>query len=103
MLATWNYSAMNFSGAPPNPRKTTSVRHLGMAEIARLKEAALAMPQSFWDEGDAKKPNHLDTLDKTRPIIIRIVSPNFLDWRSSKDGPLWIEPRAALEAARPED
>jgi hypothetical protein len=82
---------MNFDGASPNPRKTTSVRHLGRVDVARLKEAVLAIPESVWAEEDSKKPNRFDTLDKTEHIIFRMVSSNFLDWRNSEDRPLWSE------------
>ena len=88
---------MNFSDAPPNPRKTTSVRYLGTVDIARLKQAVLTIPKSVWDEEDAKKPNRFDTLDKTRHIIFRMVSSNFLDWRGSEDRPLWSQWRSLLE------
>ncbi len=32
-----------------NPRKTTSLRHLGKVDIAQLREAVLAIPESVWD------------------------------------------------------
>ena len=37
----------------PNPRKTTSVRHLGQVDIARLREAVLAIPDAMWDAENA--------------------------------------------------
>ena len=88
---------MNFEGAAPNPRKTTSVRHLGTVDISRLKEAVLAIPEEVWDQEDARKPNRFETLDKTRHIIFRMVSSSFRDWRDSQDGALWAEWRALLE------
>ena len=33
----------------PNPRKTTSLRHLGKVDIAQLREAVLAIPEPVWD------------------------------------------------------
>ncbi|MFL6735496.1 MAG: aspartyl/asparaginyl beta-hydroxylase domain-containing protein [Sphingomonas sp.] len=88
---------MNFKGASPNPRKTTSVRYLGTVDISRLREAVLAIPNSVWEEEDSRKPNRFDTLDTTQHIIFRMVSSNFLDWRSSQDRPLWDEWRPLLE------
>jgi hypothetical protein len=88
---------MNFNDFSPNPRKTTSVRHLGTVDISRLREAVLAIPEEVWDREDSKKPNRFDTLDKTRHIIFRMVSSNFLDWRSAEDAPLWTEWRRLLE------
>lgn len=80
----------------PNPRKTTSIRRLGTVDIARLREAVLAIPESVWDAENASKPNRFGALDATRHIIFRFVS-NFTDWRTSYDGPLWAEWRAVLE------
>ena len=40
-----------------NPRKTTSLRHLGKVDIAQLREAVLAIPESVWDAEDQNKPN----------------------------------------------
>lgn len=97
MLATWNCSAMNFNGASPNPRKTTTVRPLGSVDIAGLREAVLAIPEPVWDEEDAKKPNRFDTLDKTQHIIFRMVSSNFIDWRGAEDRPLWAPWRPLLQ------
>jgi len=88
---------MNFDGATPNPRKTTSVRHLGTVDISRLKQAVLAISDEVWDEEDARKANRFDTLDKTRHINFRMVSSSFVDWRESEDGPLWAEWRSLLE------
>ena len=88
---------MNFDGATPNPRKTTSFRKLGTVDISQLKEAVLAIPEDVWDAEDARKPNRFDTLDKTRHIIFRMVSSSFLDWRHAEEGPLWQEWRALLE------
>jgi len=80
----------------PNPRKTKSVRRLGTVDIARLREAVLALPESVWDEEDATKPNRFEALSSTRHIVFRFVS-NFLDWRESYDRPLWNEWRSLLE------
>ena len=41
----------------PNPRKTTSLRHLGKVDIAQLREAVLAIPESVWDAKNQNKPN----------------------------------------------
>ena len=79
-----------------NPRKTTTVRHLGRVDIARLREAVLALPESVWDSEDAGKPNRFGALDATRHIIFRFVS-NFLDWRESYEKPLWQEWKPLLE------
>ena len=40
-----------------NPRKTTSLRHLGKVDIAQLREAVLAIPESVWDAENQNKPN----------------------------------------------
>jgi hypothetical protein len=80
----------------PNPRKTTSIRRLGTVDIARLREAALAIPEAVWDAENASKPNRFDALDATRHIIFRFVS-SFRDWRQSYDGPLWAEWKPLVE------
>ena len=80
----------------PNPRKTNSVRHLGAVDIARLREAVLAIPDAVWKRENANKPNRFGALDATSHIIFRFVS-NFTDWRKSDDRPLWTEWRPILE------
>ena len=80
----------------PNPRKTTSMRKLGMVDIARLREAVLAIPEAVWDLENAEKPNRFEALDRTRHIVFRFVS-NFRDWRDSYDRPLWDEWKPLLE------
>lgn len=80
----------------PNPRKTRIIRHLGSVDIARLKEAVIALPESLWDAEDSNKPNRFGALDATRHIIFRFVS-NFRDWRHSYERPLWAEWKPLLE------
>ena len=80
----------------PNPRKTTSVRHLGRIDIARLRDAVRALPEAVWDAENAAKPNRFDALDSTRHIIFRFVS-KLADWRQSFDGPLWGQWQPLLE------
>ena len=63
-----------------NPRKTTSIRKLGGVDIAKLKEAVLALPESVWQAENESKPNRFGALDATQHIIFRFVS-NFVDWR----------------------
>ena len=79
-----------------NPRKTESIRELGTVDIARLREAVLAIPEAVWDAENAIKPNRFGALDATRHIVFRFVS-NFRDWRDSYDGPLWAEWKPLLE------
>lgn len=74
----------------PNPRKTKSIRRLGKVDIADLRDAVLALPESVWDAENAAKPNRFGALDATRHIIFRFVS-NFVDWRQSYHRPLWDE------------
>ncbi len=80
----------------PNPRKTTSVRRLGQVDIARLREAVLAIPETTWDAENADKPNRFEALDRTRHIVFRFVS-DFQDWRSHYARPLWDTWRELLE------
>jgi hypothetical protein len=79
----------------PNPGKTSSIRRLGTVDIARLREAVLAIPAAVWDAENADKPNRFNALDATRHIIFRFVS-NFYDWLDSYDRPLWSEWRPLL-------
>lgn len=81
-----------------NPRKTSSVRHLGAVDIVRLREAVLAIPESVWEQENAAKPNRFDALDRTCHIPFRFVR-NFDDWRVSDDMRLWSDWRALLEPA----
>ena len=80
----------------PNPRKTTTIRRLGQVDIAELREAVLALPDAFWDEQNAQKPNRFEALETTRHIVFRFL-PDFIDWRDSRDLPLWEEWRGLLE------
>ena len=79
-----------------NPRKTSSVRRLGTVDIAELRAAVLALPESVWDAEDAGKPNKFDALDATRHIIFRFVT-RLRDWRESYDRPLWAEWQSLIE------
>ena len=79
-----------------NPRKTESIRELGTVDIARLREAVLAIPEAVWDAENAIKPNRFGALDATRHIVFRFVS-NFRDWRDTYDGPLWAQWKLLLE------
>lgn len=73
-----------------NPRKTRSIRQLGNVDIAALREAVDAIPESLWDAENADKPNRFEALDRTRHIVFRFVS-DFQDWRRSYDRPLWAQ------------
>ena len=80
----------------PNPRKTSTIRRLGSVDVARLREAVLAIPESVWDAENATKPNRFGALDATRHIVFRFVS-SFRDWRESHDRPQWSEWKALLD------
>lgn len=79
-----------------NPRKTGSVRLLGTVDIAALRLAVDAIPETVWDAENADKPNRFEALDKTRHIVFRFVD-DFHDWRRSHDRALWNEWRELLE------
>lgn len=79
-----------------NPRKTATIRRLGVVDIAALKAAVLAIPETVWDAENADKPNRFEALDKTRHIVFRFVD-SVRDWRASHDRPAWAEWRALLE------
>ncbi len=79
-----------------NPRKTTSLRRLGPVDIAALRAAVLALPESVWDAENAGKPNRFEALDRTRHIVFRFVD-SVRDWRSSHDRPVWAEWRGLIE------
>ena len=81
-----------------NPRKTATIRRLGAVDIAELKAAVLAIPESVWDAENAGKPNRFEALDKTRHIVFRFVD-SVRDWRSSHDRPAWAQWRERLEPA----
>ena len=79
-----------------NPRKTTTVRHLGPVDIATLKTAVLAIPEAVWDAENAAKPNRFGVLDETQHIVFRFAdTPR--DWRKSHDRPAWSHWRDLLE------
>ena len=73
-----------------NPRKTSSILHLGPVALAGLVESVLAIPESVWDEENAAKPNKFDALSSTRHIVFRFVS-SPLHWGQSYDRPLWSQ------------
>lgn len=79
-----------------NPRKTTTIRRLGPVDIAALKAAVLAIPETVWDAENAGKPNRFEALDRTRHIVFRFVD-SVRDWRGSHDRPAWAEWRALIE------
>jgi hypothetical protein len=79
-----------------NPRKTTSIRRLGTVDVAEVREAVLAIPESVWNAENESKPNRFGALDATQHVIFRFVS-NFQDWRESYDRPLWSEWKPLLE------
>jgi hypothetical protein len=79
-----------------NPRKTQSVRRLGSVDVARLRDAVLAIPEAQWDAENASKPNRFDTLTSTRHIVFRFIT-DFVDWRHSYERPLWKEWQSLLE------
>jgi hypothetical protein len=101
-----------------NPRKTSSLRHLGKVDIAQLREAVLAIPESVWDAEDENKPNRRyqevggtwvpvpgRVFATTRHIVFRFVTSQ-QDWRESADWPLWQQWRERLlpvmeQATRP--
>lgn len=71
-----------------NPRKTSSVRRLGGVDIATLREAVLAIPETVWDAENEGKPNRFAALGETRHIVFRFVR-SLTDWRTSDQRPLW--------------
>lgn len=79
-----------------NPRKTTTVRKLGPVDIAALRAAVLAIPESVWEVENAAKPNKFEVLDQTRHIVFRFIS-SPRDWRGSYDCPAWAQWRGLLE------
>lgn len=79
-----------------NPRKTTSIRRLGPVDIAALRAAVLALPESVWEAENAGKPNRFEALDRTRHIVFRFVD-SVRDWRSSHDRPAWAEWKDLIE------
>jgi hypothetical protein len=88
-----------------NPRKTTSVRQLGMVDISGIRDAILAIPESVWEKENADKPNRFKAFDVTSHIVFRFVD-DTRDWRGSHDRPLWADWRARLlpvmeQATRP--
>lgn len=79
-----------------NPRKTTSVRTLGLVDITTLEAAVLAIPEEVWDAENAGKPNKFEVLEETRHIVFRFIdSPR--DWRGSHDRAAWLRWRGLLE------
>ncbi len=89
---------MTVTHRPPvaNPRKTTTIRPLGLVDITALRAAVLAIPEDVWNAENANKPNKFEVLDQTRHIVFRFVdSPR--DWRQSHDRPAWSEWQGVLE------
>jgi len=79
-----------------NPRKTTTVRHLGPVDVAALQAALLTVPEAIWAAENGAKPNRFEALDATRHIVFRFIdSP--LDWRGSHDRPAWPQWRDLLQ------
>ncbi len=83
-------------GPAANPRKTTGVRPLGPVDVAALRAAVLAIPESVWDAEDAGKPNRFGVLEETRHIVLRFID-GPRDWRRSHDRAAWPRWRELLE------
>jgi hypothetical protein len=79
-----------------NPRKTQSVRQLGIVDVTSLRDAVLAIPDSVWESENSRKPNRFEALASTRHIVFRFVS-NVADWRASYDRPLWRQWQPLIE------
>jgi hypothetical protein len=80
-----------------NPRKTTGLRELGPVDIAALRAEVLAIPQSVWDEENARKPNrNYDSLDRTEHLVFRFIVDHH-DATRHEDYPLWASWRSRLE------
>lgn len=85
------------AGPPtPNPRKAQGIRRLGAVDIAALRAAVLAIPETEWERENADKPNRFEALDATRHIVFRFVS-NLKDWRTDYDRANWAEWRGLIE------
>lgn len=80
----------------PNPRKTATIHRLGHVDIAPLRAAVLALPESDWASENATKPNRFGVLDATRHIVFRFVS-DLRDWRTAYSLPLWDSWRSLIE------
>ena len=79
-----------------NPRKTTSIRKLGVVDIVALQAAVRMIPAGVWAAENARKPNKFAVLDETRHIVFRFVdSPR--DWRASHDRAAWPQWRGVLQ------
>jgi hypothetical protein len=87
---------MNFDSLSFNPRKPDAIRRLGKIDISALREAVLALPESYWEEQDAAKPNKFESLASTRHIVLRFVR-TFFDWSDAQELPAWSEWRPLLE------
>lgn len=79
-----------------NPRKTATIRALGMVDIAALQVAVRDLPESVWAAHDAGKPNKFAALDQTRHIVFRFID-DPRDWRRSHDRTGWAEWRGVVE------
>ena len=79
-----------------NPRKTKSVRPLGVFDLGSLPQDVAAIPQAVWDRENAQKPNRFGALDRTEHIVFRFVS-GLNDWRQFYDREPWAEWRERLE------
>jgi hypothetical protein len=78
-----------------NPRKTTTVRKLGLVNIDALRAAVAAIPENIWEVENASKPNKFEVLDETRHIVFRFID-GPRDWRRSHDRPAWAAWREVL-------
>jgi hypothetical protein len=87
---------MNFDSLSFNPRKPDTIRRLGTIDVGALRDAVLALPESYWEEQDAAKPNKFDTLVSTRHIVLRFVR-TFFDWSDPYYLPSWDRWRPLLE------
>jgi hypothetical protein len=79
-----------------NPRKTTGVRHLGLVDVAALRDAVLALDEAVWLRENAEKPNRVIALDRTQHVVFKFISGPY-DWRISFERPLWQEWLPLLE------
>ncbi len=80
----------------PNPRKTATVRRLGRVDVAALRRAVLAIPESIWQAENDVKPNRFSALDQATHIVFRFVC-DFDDWRRSDNHRLWPDWQGLLQ------
>lgn len=78
-----------------SPKKTKTVRELGLVDISSVREYILQLPQELWQTQDNDKPNKFQPLGRTEHIVFQFVR-DYDNHMEVVDYPIWDEWKSRL-------